>query len=67
MKKSFLGLLEAGEPLIVEAIEARRELHKAEAEARPTGEIERLRMLADALYEAVTDYQMLTHDRQVLH
>lgn len=63
MKRTFLGILEAGEQLIAEAIEARRKLFQAEAEARPAEEIERLRVLADSLYQAVTDYQLRLHDR----
>ncbi|WP_232111472.1 hypothetical protein [Pseudomonas guariconensis] len=57
MKRTLQGIIEAGEPLIQQAIDARRSYHEAEAAGRPPEEVERLRLLADSLYQAVTDYQ----------
>lgn len=61
MKRTLLGMVAAGEPLLLQAIEATRAYHQAEAEGRPVQEVERLRMLADSLYYAVTDYQLRPH------
>ncbi|RSC29498.1 hypothetical protein EGT09_24910 [Pseudomonas putida] len=65
MKKTLLGLLEAGEPLILEAIDARRRLHQAEA--RSADELERLRVIADSLCQAVTEIQLRTADGRTRH
>lgn len=57
-KLTFIGLLEAGEPLINQAIDAMRTFHEAEAAGLPDAEIERLRLLAESLFQAVSDYQL---------
>ncbi|MGM7284519.1 hypothetical protein ABRY74_21990 [Pseudomonas guariconensis] len=67
MKKTLEGVVEAGEQLIREAIEATRAFHQAEAECRPAAEIERLRLIADSLYEAVTEYQLRLADSRARH
>lgn len=58
MKKTILGMAEAGEPLLMQALDAIRAHHKAVDEGRPTDEIERLRLEADHLYQTVIDYQL---------
>ena len=65
MKQTILGMIEAGEPLLLQAIEAMRQHREAEAAA----EIERLRLLADSLYQAVTDYhpRAIADGSQTLH
>ncbi|WP_085615381.1 MULTISPECIES: hypothetical protein [unclassified Pseudomonas] len=56
-------MTEAGEPLLREALEAIR-AHQAAVDAgRPADEVERLRLLADSLYEAVLDYQLIQAGR----
>ncbi|WP_367863234.1 hypothetical protein [Pseudomonas guariconensis] len=67
VKKTLEGVVEAGEQLIREAIEATRAYHQAEAEGRPAVEIERLRLIADSLYQAVTEYQLRSADDRTRH
>lgn len=57
-KRTFIGLIEAGEPLIQQAIDAMREYHQAQDSGAPVEEIERLRLLAESLFQAVSDYQL---------
>ncbi|MEG9624947.1 hypothetical protein V6X45_18125 [Pseudomonas guariconensis] len=67
MKRTLHGLVAVGEPLIQQAIEATRAYHQAEAEGRSSDEIERLRILADSLYQAVMDYQLSPQDGRTRH
>ncbi|MNN07467.1 hypothetical protein D3C81_1202930 [compost metagenome] len=53
-------MVEAGEPLIQQAIDAMRESHRAQDRGAPGEEIERLRLLAESLFQAVSDYQLRT-------
>lgn len=62
-KRTFIGLVEAGEPLIQKAIEAMREYHQAQDRNALPDEVERLRLLADSLYQAVIDYQLVQAGR----
>lgn len=57
-KRTFIGLVEAGEPLIQQAIDAMREYHQAQGRCAPPEEVERLRLLAESLFQAVSDYQL---------
>ncbi|MDQ2488353.1 hypothetical protein RBI94_30625 [Pseudomonas putida] len=57
-KRTFIGLVEAGEPLIKQAIEAMRAYHEASAAGLPAAEVERLHLLAESLFQAVSDYQL---------
>ncbi|MHC5125587.1 hypothetical protein ACYST8_05905 [Pseudomonas inefficax] len=57
-KRAFIGLIEAGEPLIQQAIDAMREYHQAQDRGEPPAEIERLRLMAESLFQAVSDYQL---------
>lgn len=50
--------IEAGEPLMQQAIEALRRYHEAKAAGRPSDETEHLRILAESLLEAVSEYQL---------
>lgn len=58
MKRTILGMAEAGEPLIQQALEALRAHQKAVDEGRPADEVDRLRLEADHLYQTVIDYQL---------
>nr|QFX76825.1 hypothetical protein [Pseudomonas putida] len=49
----------AGEPLLLEALAAIRAHRVAEDGGAPPEEVERLRLLADSLYHAVVDFQLL--------
>lgn len=42
----------------IEAIEAMRRYHEAHRIGAPEIEVERLRLIAESLFQAVTDYQM---------
>nr|WP_232967108.1 hypothetical protein [Pseudomonas monteilii] len=56
-------MVEAGEPLIQQAIDAIREYHQSQDRNAPPQEAERLRLLADSLYQAVLDYQLIQAGR----
>ncbi|MEZ1510573.1 hypothetical protein QVM48_14670 [Pseudomonas soli] len=58
MKRTILGMAEAGEPLLQQALQVIRAHLKAVDEGRPAEEIERLRLEADHLYHTVIDYQL---------
>ncbi|MFT0869655.1 hypothetical protein [Pseudomonas sp. CAM1A] len=62
-------MVEAGEPLISEATEALRLYHNAQAAGVSPEEVERLRVIAESAYQAVTDYQLyaLGHQPLVRH
>lgn len=57
-KRTFIGMVEAGEPLIQQAIDAMREYHQAQGRGAPAEEMERLRVLAESLFQVVSDYQL---------
>lgn len=57
-KRTFIGVVEAGEPLIQQAVDALREYHQAQDRGAPADEVERLHLLAESLFQAVTDYQL---------
>lgn len=62
-------MIVAGEPLLQQAIEAMRHHREAEAAGKSPAEIERLRLLADSLYQVVADYHSRTiaDGSQALH
>ncbi len=45
-------------PAYTEAVEAMRRYHKAQDSGAPAIEVERLRMIAESMFQSVTDYQM---------
>ena len=51
-------LSQAGELLVHQAIDAMRRYHQAQDNGAPAEEIERLRLLAESLFQAVSDYQL---------
>lgn len=57
-KRTFIGMVEAGEPLIQQAVDAMREYHQARDHGAPPEAVERLRLLAESLFQAVSDYQL---------
>jgi hypothetical protein len=59
MKRTLEGMALAGEPLLRDALEAIRAHRDAEEGGAPFDEVERLRLLADSLYNAVIDYQLI--------
>lgn len=58
MKKTIQGLAEAGDQLIQQAIDATRKYHEAKDMGAPAVEVQRLKLLADSLYQAVTEFQL---------
>lgn len=66
MKRTIEGMIEAGEPLIQEAIAALRRYHEAQAAGALPEEIERLSLIAESAYKAVTDYQLYALGHQPL-
>lgn len=57
-KQTFIGMVEAGEPLIQQAVDAFRVYHEAQDFGAPPEEVERLRLLAESLFQVVSDYQL---------
>ena len=51
-------MVEAGEPLIQQAFDAMRAFHQARDRGAPAAEVERLRLLAESLFQVVADYQL---------
>jgi len=50
-------MVEAGEPLIQQAMDALREYHQAQERGTPPEEVKRLHQLAESLFQVVSDYQ----------
>lgn len=61
MKRTIQGLAEAGDQLIQQAIDATRKYHEAKDMGAPPAEVERLKLLADSLFQAVTEFQLKSH------
>ncbi|MCO7514766.1 hypothetical protein NJF44_21370 [Pseudomonas guariconensis] len=59
MKRKFVGVVEAGEPLIRQALKAIWNAQAVEATGLAMHEIERLQLLADSLYQAVINVQLV--------
>lgn len=59
MKRTLEGMAKAGEPLLREALEAIRAHRNAQDGGASPEEVERLRLLADSLYQAAADFQLL--------
>ena len=57
-KRTFIGMVEAGEPLIRQAHDAMRQYLQTEASGEPPEEVERLRRLAESLFQADSEYQL---------
>ncbi|HDS0927411.1 TPA: hypothetical protein QDZ23_002056 [Pseudomonas putida] len=53
-----LEILPPDHPAYMEAVEAMRRYHEAQNTGVPAIEVERLRLIAESLFQAVTDYQM---------
>lgn len=58
MKRTILGMAEAGEPLLRRALQAIRDHQHAVNDGQPADVVERLRIEADHLYQTVIDYQL---------
>ncbi|APO83367.1 hypothetical protein N5D79_20515 [Pseudomonas sp. GD03817] len=51
-------ILPPDHPAYTESIEAMRRYHEAQDTGAPAIEVERLRLIAESLFQTVTDYQM---------
>lgn len=58
MKRDLSKVLMPDHPLYTEAVEALKLYHQAEAEGVVGAELERLKLLAEHRFQAVTDYQL---------
>lgn len=56
-------ILPPDHPAYIEAIEAMRRYQEAQDNGTPAIEVERLRLIAESLFQAVTDYQMRAYGR----
>lgn len=45
-------------PMYTDAVDAMRRYHEAQKAGRPADEVERLRLIAESQFQAVTDYQL---------
>ncbi len=52
------GPLSPDHEAYLEAVEAMRRYHEAQAKGQPAEVVERLRVIAEAQFQAVTDYQL---------
>nr|WP_110996053.1 hypothetical protein [Pseudomonas sichuanensis] len=64
MKRTIAGLALAGEALIRDAIGAQRRYQEAQDAGAPPHVVERLRLLAASLHQAVTDYQLHASEKR---
>lgn len=58
MKRDLSKVLLPDHPLYTEAMEALKAYHQAEADGVVGMELERLRLMAEHRFQAVTDYQL---------
>lgn len=58
LKRTLMEVVEAGEPLMQQALDAMRRYHEARDSVTSEEEVERLRLVAESLYQAVTEYQL---------
>ncbi|WP_411958977.1 hypothetical protein ACK56M_20990 [Pseudomonas sp. s4] len=58
MKRDLSKVLMPDHPLYTEAVEALKIYHQAQAEGVIGAELERLRLMAEHRFQAVTDYQL---------
>lgn len=57
-RKDLSKVLMPDDPMYTEAVEALRRYHEAEAGEASSAELERLRLIAEHQFQAVTDYQL---------
>lgn len=56
-KRTFIGMVEASEPLIQQAIGAMRDYHQTQERGAPPEEVGRLCIQAESLFQVISDYQ----------
>lgn len=57
-KRTFLGTAGGVDPLVQQAADAMRKYHDAKDAGAPAEEVERLRLLAEAKFQALSDLQV---------
>lgn len=57
MKKDLSKVLLPGHPMYTDAVDALKRYHQAQASGVTGTELERLRLMAEHQFQAVTDYQ----------
>ncbi|MEF9900428.1 MAG: hypothetical protein RR736_24680 [Pseudomonas sp.] len=69
MKKGIFAIVESGSPLMTQAIDALGRYHEAQATGQSVEEVERLRLEAEGLFQAVSEFQLrvLGHRHDTLH
>lgn len=69
MKKDMFAILEPGNPLMTQALDAIKRYYEAQQAKLPDDEIERIRLEAEALFRAVNEFQqrMLGRRSDTLH
>lgn len=69
MKNGVFAILEPDDPLMTQAIDALRRYHETQATGQSVEEVERLRLEAEKLFQAVSEFQfrMLGHWHDTLH
>ncbi|EJT86032.1 hypothetical protein PPS11_01654 [Pseudomonas putida S11] len=58
MVKDLSNVLPPDHPMYTDAVEAMKRYHQAQADGVSGAELERLRLLAEHRFQAVTDYQL---------
>ncbi|UVK81246.1 hypothetical protein LOY46_16900 [Pseudomonas sichuanensis] len=58
MKRSLEKVIMPDSPQMQQAVEAMRIYHEARDLGAPPAEVERLRILAESLFQAIIDYQL---------
>lgn len=58
MVRDFSKMLMPNDPIMLEAIEAMKRYHEAQAECRPQAEVDKLRLIAEQHFEHINQYQL---------
>lgn len=61
MKKDLSKVLLPDHPMYTDAVDALKRYHQAQANGVTGTELERLRLMAEHQFQAVTDYQLRAH------
>ncbi|ODB38140.1 hypothetical protein A9L43_20970 [Pseudomonas mosselii] len=64
MNKHIFSILEPGNPLMTQALDAMKRYHEAQAAKASEVELERLRLEAESLFQAVSEFQQRVMGRR---
>lgn len=59
MKEDLTNMIMPDDPLMLDAVEAMRQYHEAKASSSSAEEVERYRVLAASLFQAIADFNLL--------